>query len=771
MQGLLGDKLFADLVRDLSRQEATGGLRITRDGESIEVFFESGIPTVATCTLPDEQVECRLVRDGLVSTEQIKTAWLAARNSARTLDQVLVEDGLLSAAALTQAQMGGSRRAINLAFQWYTGDYNFDSDCCPPPSAKLIWTSAECILKGARHASGNDTVLDAIAPDHLVVAAVQKGGGSIEQTATLNSVEGYVLSCIQSPASIREASELTGLPHTETRRAVFVLILLGLLERQSQGDQVSSDQQSSFDDFNHQSARDQVDGDQSSPGQVTCQESPSDQDASEQPSEALQWCPVDYASGDHGFRNQYRSLSTLEAADDYYDGEEVSEATGEPATGVMPSEEAILISLMITRPVPSSTNYQQKRFLEEKLQEPAAAEPGPGHIVRESSAKGMAGPKAKSLTTAIQELNIRLRLAGSGAPDTRAALVEDLYEPDHVVETDHASALNHASGPEQMSAPEQLSRPEPSIDEQPILQQPLIFDEPLRIGPPPLEEAAQATDRPEPSETRPVDDGVNNDLHVSEQEELFHRTDSIPPHFETGKLEQDQDAAANQNGASLLHRDSSGDERFLKRVIAKLDSRLAVAASSDYYQLLGIDRLASNGKITEGYEEMVALYGGYQTRWPEDAELQSKATELMSRVKRAYETLGDVELRRVYDLPSAKEQPRQIARPEPTGGQTEHRPLHEKGEARGEQALGKESRDNTAIRTGGLDGTLDRKKASLPSSLQRKSKRSSASSPGAQDFKPDLRNPYEAAEEYYKRGCALYERMDLHTAVHLLKKL
>ncbi|HKF56502.1 MAG TPA: DUF4388 domain-containing protein, partial [Blastocatellia bacterium] len=231
MRGLLGDKLFADLVRDLSRQGAAGGLTITRDGEAIEVFFESGVPVLATATVPDEQIECWLVRDGLVSAEQIKTAWLAARDSLRTLDEVLVQDGIVPAATLAEAQRDGSRRAVNLAFQWYTGDYNFDpQSCCSPVAAKLSWSAAECILKGARHASGNDTILDAIAPDYLIVAPVQEGA---EQSATLNSVEGYVLSCIQSPISVWDASGLTGLPHKETRRAVFVLILLGLIERQS----------------------------------------------------------------------------------------------------------------------------------------------------------------------------------------------------------------------------------------------------------------------------------------------------------------------------------------------------------------------------------------------------------------------------------------------------------------------------------------------------------------------------------------------------------
>jgi tetratricopeptide (TPR) repeat protein len=49
--------------------------------------------------------------------------------------------------------------------------------------------------------------------------------------------------------------------------------------------------------------------------------------------------------------------------------------------------------------------------------------------------------------------------------------------------------------------------------------------------------------------------------------------------------------------------------------------------------------------------------------------------------------------------------------------------------------------------------------------------RPAAESPrDADGSEPDARNPYEAAEEYYKRGRALYERSDLHTAAHLLRE-
>jgi hypothetical protein len=275
MQGRLGDKLFPDLVRDLSRENTSGRLTITHSGETIEIFFESGVPVQATSSLADDQLECGLVRDGLASSEQIKAAWLAANDSSLAIDAVLVDSGVLTTQSLHQAQLDLSRTVINSVFEWYTGEYEFDAER-GARGPKLTWNAAECILGGARHASANDAILEVIAPDYKVIAPAPYAGCPMEQSATLSSVEGYVLSCIQSPISIWEASGLTGLSHSETRRALFILILLGLLVEHP----ITSEQ--------HVPS-----GHGATAAQVA-----STQDATEENEPAVQWCPVEYASGD-----------------------------------------------------------------------------------------------------------------------------------------------------------------------------------------------------------------------------------------------------------------------------------------------------------------------------------------------------------------------------------------------------------------------------------------------------------------------------------------
>jgi tetratricopeptide (TPR) repeat protein len=716
MQGQLGKQLLADLIRDISRESATGALRITRGGDTIEVLFETGVPTAATSTFADEQIECRLVRDGLADAEQIKAAWLSARESSRTIESVMVESGALTTEALQQAQKALSLGIINMAFEWYTGDYEFVADGNARSRAPLTWTADECILNGARHASSSETVLNVVAPDHRIVCPPPEFARSMERSATLNSVEGYVLSCIQSPIPVWEATSITGLSHVETRRAIFVLILLGLLAVQ----------------------QDPVDG-ASDRSDVQEQQTESKGPA-EDPTMAVQWCPVEYASGEAETATslpgpaeepEQIGLEELTAA-----AASSGQATPETEDEALEDEDEATHERPFTLvPTPTVANpighrfsealtgeeavYQQRLFLEGRLAEAPAG--------GDSANVEQGNNVSKSLATAIQELNVRLRLAAASVPDqclaTRdqtlvdgngqtisegSSAIEELLRAEQrlgdrvVIGAEAALSLERAGEPDPDVEPESEQGLTP--EETPTLQGPPMFEEPLRIG-----------------------------------------------------------AQEQQSPASLPRRDNGGDQRFLKRVISKLNTRLAATALSDYYELLGVDRLASHGSITKSYEEMVALYDGYKERWPADRELESKIIELMSKIERAYETLGNVEKRRVYDMPRVKETPHATRNEELQTAQNKKTSYVHK---RSPEAVDIE-RTNDATKP-----ERDQKKPlplPVPGGTSR-SKRPAARPREAGGDEPDRRNPYEAAEEYYKRGRALYERSDLHTSAHLLRE-
>src|SRR6185436_8959573 len=66
------------------------------------------------------------------------------------------------------------------------------------------------------------------------------GPSSFGGLSTLNSVEGFVLSSVMTPTLVCEISSLTGLPESDARSGVFVLLALGLLQLEGEEAQVAN---------------------------------------------------------------------------------------------------------------------------------------------------------------------------------------------------------------------------------------------------------------------------------------------------------------------------------------------------------------------------------------------------------------------------------------------------------------------------------------------------------------------------------------------------
>src|SRR5262249_33278836 len=158
-----------------------------------------------------------------------------ARQTAQSIEKILVQTKTINRFGLQRILCELSTAIINSSSEWIAGDFRFIAAPKVPLEAKLIWTSTECILTGARRASANNAVPNDLAADNRTVKPRSDPETTSATSASLSSTEGYVLSCIQSPATIAEASMLTGLSHIETRRAILVLIMLGLLEAEAAG--------------------------------------------------------------------------------------------------------------------------------------------------------------------------------------------------------------------------------------------------------------------------------------------------------------------------------------------------------------------------------------------------------------------------------------------------------------------------------------------------------------------------------------------------------
>ena len=238
MQGQLGEKLVPDLIREIAHKSSSGLLRMSRGKAIKAIFFEAGAPTFAISNLTNEQLDYKLMNEGLVTFEQIERAKERAGKTQR-LGPALVEMGVLEDAQMRKLVCGQVMAIILSVFEWTQGDYTFDERIRAAHEVTLSLGAADVLLEGARHAAGIQQVADALVPQGAVVLKSRTNGLSAD-SGRLIPLESYILSRIESPTAVSEVGALSGLGDADAHRAVCVLVAAGflkLLDRDKEDDE------------------------------------------------------------------------------------------------------------------------------------------------------------------------------------------------------------------------------------------------------------------------------------------------------------------------------------------------------------------------------------------------------------------------------------------------------------------------------------------------------------------------------------------------------
>ena len=849
MRGQLADKLFPSVLRELERENATGRLRLTQNGKIREILIESGVPVFASSTIAEEQPEHKLVQDGLITPEQLSAALVTARQTSQPVEKILVQAKALTRLGLQRILCELSTTIVNSASEWITGEYAFVAARKVPLEAKLIWSPTECILAGARHASSKNSVLDALAPDELTVIPACNADGTAVDSASLSSTEGYVLSCIQSPTTVAEASMLTGLSHIETRRAILVLIMLGLLEaepsakaspkpvtvsepdvtalsagitpkpvsRPSQESDhappVVQEQQIPSRNLNDvrpaprpaepaQSLIDaakppapQPQSSSSSPGRsgvVPAQMplnggTPDIKGPANQPSETWpldldsagyaglddDYSQIDFNSGDISFLDSQKpSKSPRDAQRERsHQGQDTHARRNGENEGIASLHKQSVPEQQAPAPASAASTVSSRDRGTGSMFIPNSAKPqvpGSGKnssIFIPDTASQMPQPRgsapipAESAVPArdtTRDTNGSIFIPPGAVPPAQSPVDSTTaakpsapargntgFIPGWAVPREQGGARTNPLTPQGSAAPTTPSIPAPESPVVPfrantgsvylpdtgsparqshspspppparMREQPFTGDEPS--APPQQHTSPPPARQPSPANSEPGY-GYNGEVDPRLHQEWRNQ----------------QDVAARQ--------DNADDERFLKRVIDELGAKIRFAATADYYQILGVDKLASNGSITKAYERITRINDSHKSRWPNNSELLSQISSLMVVVNKAYETLGSPEKRRIYDMP----------------------PKQQNSVMEIERG------------TGPVTGSIGAKTSAPPRPSPGVSpSRPSPGGPALAGPGPtpvDNRNPIEAAADLYRRGRGAFARSDLQAAAHLLRQ-
>jgi tetratricopeptide (TPR) repeat protein len=228
-RGHLGRETVAELIRGAAELRLSGLLRLTANKQIKVIFFESGRPVFAISSQPNDQPERRFVKDGLATIEQIQQA-KSINASPNELGFTLAKMGAASLQSVETTLKDLAFKIILSAFEWREGEYFFDTRSSSVHHAVINYTAEDCIVSGSRRASQIEDILTSAAPGNKTVGPANEDEARFGRGASLNSIEGYVLSCISAPTRIEDIGAVTGLSDVETRKAVYVLLSLGLIK-------------------------------------------------------------------------------------------------------------------------------------------------------------------------------------------------------------------------------------------------------------------------------------------------------------------------------------------------------------------------------------------------------------------------------------------------------------------------------------------------------------------------------------------------------------
>lgn len=225
--GRLGQRLLPDLLKDAASRKLTGFVRLSRERATKTIFFDSGRAINAFSSLPSEQLETRLLKEGR-TTPGLLDAVKRSQPNPMLLGPALVEKGLISADVVKKAGAEIASQVLHSLWDWPDASYELEESRVSVPRVFEIDT-VDLVVNRTRSAAASPDYADVVAPLHKKGVRAELTADDFGSTAKLTSLESYLLSLFTAPIALSEVCGISGLPDEEIRPALSVLVVTGLV--------------------------------------------------------------------------------------------------------------------------------------------------------------------------------------------------------------------------------------------------------------------------------------------------------------------------------------------------------------------------------------------------------------------------------------------------------------------------------------------------------------------------------------------------------------
>jgi hypothetical protein len=164
VNGRLEGLSVPDLLWNLCRSRSTGVLHVTSRGITKKVYIDEGRIVFAGSGDPDDRLGDLLLREGLISLDQLEAA-IARLSGGKRLGTLLVDGGHLSPENLVRAVLNQVRGIVLALFPMDEGEYAFVEGPLPTDEViKLGMRTAEILLQGIRQIRSFSRIRKSVGP-------------------------------------------------------------------------------------------------------------------------------------------------------------------------------------------------------------------------------------------------------------------------------------------------------------------------------------------------------------------------------------------------------------------------------------------------------------------------------------------------------------------------------------------------------------------------------------------------------------------------------
>ena len=222
----LSEHPLAELIRELSEKRRSGSIRVQHEHSKVVVYLEEGRVIYTASNVRSLRLTEYLKQHQLLDEKQLEN--YGDKRSDLALASALIDKGGLKREDIHSLLRSLVTDALRLALLWTEGTWEFDERARLQESIRVEVDTVTLILECARRNEWSFATSRFPNPEELISL-----GTLSLATSGLLPTEGFLLSRVEGPISIRELVAISGLPEGDALRVIYGLTLAGLLNRQS----------------------------------------------------------------------------------------------------------------------------------------------------------------------------------------------------------------------------------------------------------------------------------------------------------------------------------------------------------------------------------------------------------------------------------------------------------------------------------------------------------------------------------------------------------